>query len=72
MKLRSGDVALITGASKGLGFQIALAMKARRMRLVLVARTIEQLQQAAQRLAGGEGNVLVGCALRSRSAEVCR
>jgi short-subunit dehydrogenase len=39
MKIRSGDVALITGASRGIGRHIALALAGRGVNLVLAARS---------------------------------
>src|SRR5689334_18702574 len=56
MNLRQA-VAIVTGASRGIGRAIAGALAEEGMRLVLGARTPERLEEAAQ-------------ALRSRGAEV--
>jgi short-subunit dehydrogenase len=58
MKLRKGDVALVTGASRGLGMHIARALHARGAHLVLTARSVEALELAARQLEGA-GDVLV-------------
>jgi NAD(P)-dependent dehydrogenase (short-subunit alcohol dehydrogenase family) len=52
----SGKTALITGASKGLGKAMAIALAQEGARLVLVSRDVEQLNNsaAAVRDAGGE------------------
>jgi len=47
----SNQVALITGASRGLGLEIARAYARRGLRLILTARGPEPLQQAADELA---------------------
>lgn len=54
-----GKTALITGASKGLGKAMALALAAAGARLVLVARNLEQLNEtaAAARAFGSEALV---------------
>ena len=48
MKIQHGDVALITGASRGLGRHIALALARRGMDLVLAARSQEGLEAVAE------------------------
>lgn len=55
----AGRVALITGASRGLGSAIATAFAAEGGRLALVARDLEKLNEtaAAVRNAGGEAEV---------------
>ena len=52
----SGKIALITGASKGLGKAMAIALAQEGVRLVLVSRDVEQLNNsaAAVRDVGGE------------------
>src|SRR5262245_52898949 len=47
-KALQGKVALITGASRGLGKSIALAMAAAGARLALVARNADSLNQVAE------------------------
>lgn len=47
MRLRQGDVALITGASRGLGRHIALALAGHGMNLVLAARSQDALDAVA-------------------------
>ena len=56
-----GRIALITGASKGLGKAMAIAMAAEGARLALVSRNREQLDGVAAeiRAAGGEAQVFV-------------
>ncbi|MEO7652624.1 MAG: SDR family NAD(P)-dependent oxidoreductase [Bryobacteraceae bacterium] len=57
----SGKVALITGASKGLGKAMALALAAEGAKLALVSRNEEQLNDVAKQIvaAGGEAKVFL-------------
>ena len=58
-KKLNGKVAVITGASKGLGKAMALALGAAGARIALVSRSIEQLNQVGRAVkdAGGEARV---------------
>jgi 3-oxoacyl-[acyl-carrier protein] reductase len=53
----SAQVAIVTGASKGIGFAIAKALVDRGMKAVLSARNDAELRRAHQQL-GGDANVL--------------
>jgi short-subunit dehydrogenase len=55
MKIRSGDVALITGASRGIGRHIALALAGRGMNLVLAARSQDGLDAVADEVRAAAG-----------------
>jgi short-subunit dehydrogenase len=55
MKIRRGDVALITGASRGIGRHIALALARRGMDLVLAARSQEGLDAVAEQVRSATG-----------------
>ena len=55
MKIRPGDVALITGASRGIGRHIALALARRGMDLVLAARSQEGLDAVAAEVRAATG-----------------
>ena len=59
MKKLTGKVAVITGASKGLGKAMALALGAEGARLLLVSRNQAQLQQTADevRALGAEADI---------------
>jgi len=54
----AGKTALITGASKGIGFAIAEGLAAEGVRLVAVARDPAGLEAAAERLRDGGGEVV--------------
>lgn len=54
-----GKVALVTGASSGIGLAVARLLHGRGMRVALVARTKEKLEQLAAEL--GEGAAAVPC-----------
>ena len=55
----SGKVALVTGASRGIGYGIAEALVARGDRVVITGRNEDALKEAAEQLAGGvEGRVI--------------
>ena len=55
MKIRSGDVALITGASRGIGRHIALALARRGTDLVLAARSQDGLDAVAGEVRSATG-----------------
>ncbi|MGH2485460.1 MAG: SDR family NAD(P)-dependent oxidoreductase, partial [Ktedonobacterales bacterium] len=57
-----GSVAIVTGASRGVGRAIALALAARHANLVLVARTQDALERVAiaVRESGGEAEIVAG------------
>jgi short-subunit dehydrogenase len=60
-----GSTAMITGASKGLGAAFAKELAGRGMNLVLIARSIDALQDLADSLGAQYG--VVACAVgRSR------
>jgi len=50
MRLRHDDVAVVTGASRGLGLEVARLLAQRRLRLILTARGAQELEQAADEL----------------------
>ncbi len=55
MQIRRGDVALITGASRGIGRHIAMAMARRGMDLVLAARSQDGLDAVAAEVRSATG-----------------
>jgi NAD(P)-dependent dehydrogenase (short-subunit alcohol dehydrogenase family) len=64
-------VALVTGASRGLGKAIALALAGAGARLAMVARDIQQLQTAAEeiRATGAEAEIFVADVSRESDIE---
>src|SRR6185312_10008440 len=65
----SGQVALVTGGSRGLGFQIAQALGEYGAGVILVARKEAELREAAQQLsAAGMQASTVAADLRDESA----
>jgi NADP-dependent 3-hydroxy acid dehydrogenase YdfG len=52
MPLSADATALVTGASQGIGFAIAGALRARGARVIMVARSRERLEQAAAGIGG--------------------
>ncbi len=49
----ANKVAIVTGASRGIGRAIAEALSQERMRLVLAARSVELLREVAQSCKAG-------------------
>ncbi|HKI74903.1 MAG TPA: SDR family oxidoreductase [Pseudomonadales bacterium] len=70
MKIQKGQVALVTGASRGLGVYIAREFAARGVNLVLAARSIEPLQALAAELGTGDVRCIAVQADMSRSEDV--
>ena len=60
------DVALVTGASAGIGEEFAKQLSERGYEVILVARRVERLEQLASRLSG-QAHV-VACDLVSEAA----
>jgi NAD(P)-dependent dehydrogenase (short-subunit alcohol dehydrogenase family) len=58
MQLLSGETALITGAGKGIGRAIALALSAAGARTTLVSRTYSDVQQLAEEICARGGNAM--------------
>jgi 3-oxoacyl-[acyl-carrier protein] reductase len=54
----AGKTALVTGASRGIGFAIAEGLVAEGVRVVMAARGQAALDAAAERLAGGPGEAV--------------
>jgi len=50
MKLAEGQTALVTGASRGLGVEIARRLANRRLDLIIVARSADALKEVASAL----------------------
>ena len=48
--MRTNEVALVTGASRGLGLEVAWMLAQRGLRLILTARGAQELEQAADEL----------------------
>ncbi len=66
----SSEVALVTGAGRGIGRQIACRLAAEGMAVGLLARTRSQLEETAGLIRGAGGRALVTPADVSRRAEV--
>jgi 3-oxoacyl-[acyl-carrier protein] reductase len=68
-KKLSGKTAIVTGASRGIGKAIALALGKEKMRLALLARSTDQLQEVVEKIhaAGGEA-IAVPCDLMDSDA----
>jgi len=65
----SGKTAIVTGASRGIGKAIALALARKKMRLALLARSTHQLQEVVDEIhaVGGEA-IAVPCDLMNSDA----
>jgi short-subunit dehydrogenase len=74
MKIRQGDLALITGASRGLGRHIAKALAGRGMNLVLAARSQDGLDAVSAEVRAATGvtvsTVVVDLADRAQAASL--
>ncbi len=66
MKTLDGKVALITGASMGIGAAVAKAYAAAGAQVVMLARSVERMEQIDDQIreAGGKPAVIVPCDLR--------
>jgi short-subunit dehydrogenase len=75
MKIRHGDVAFITGASRGLGRNIAPTLAGRGMNVVLAARSQDGLDAVAAEVRAATdvtGGIVNGFGARGRSVFVRR
>jgi len=72
MSYWSGKAAIVTGASSGLGFEIARALAAAGANVVLAARTRDTLDAAAAKLAGLPGQAVPIVADVTRDDDVAR
>jgi len=65
----SGKTAIVTGASRGIGKAIALALGKEKMRLALLARSTDQLQEVVEKIhaVGGEA-IAIPCDLLNSDA----
>jgi NAD(P)-dependent dehydrogenase (short-subunit alcohol dehydrogenase family) len=72
MSKLNGRTALITGASKGLGRAMALALAGEGARIALVSRNQEQLKEVAREIASGAGAAKVFVADVTREEDVRR
>lgn len=68
----SGKVAVVTGASRGLGKAMALALAAEGARVALVSRSESDLNQAADEIAGAGGDAAVFVTDVSRDEQVTK
>lgn len=66
----AGRVALVTGASSGIGGAVAEALAARGVRVVAVARRRERLEELAGRISDGGGECLVQAVDVTRRGDV--
>lgn len=70
MGVLEGKVALITGASSGIGRAAALAFAAEGARVVLAARRVDEGEEAAHEVAAAGGEALFARADMSKPAEI--
>jgi 3-oxoacyl-[acyl-carrier protein] reductase len=59
MKSLTGKVAIVTGAGRGIGRAIAVALSRAGARVVLAARSEAELRSVAEEIRGGNGDALV-------------
>jgi 3-oxoacyl-[acyl-carrier protein] reductase len=64
-----GKVALVAGASKGLGYAVAQALAAEGATVAIASRDSKAIEAAAARIAGETGATVVGTAVDVRSAD---
>lgn len=58
----AGRIALVTGSTAGIGFEIAAALHREGARVVVNGRTTDRAEQAAKQLAGGDADRVLACA----------
>ena len=68
----SGKVAVVTGASKGIGLAVARGFAAEGASVVLTARTLADVERAAKDIAGEFGVPTLGVASDVSTAEGCQ
>ena len=72
MMLLDGKVALVTGAGRGIGKAVALALAKAGCRLVLTARTTAQLEEVGEEIRRSGGFAAILCADLARDEQIER
>ena len=67
-----GRVAIITGGSSGLGYDMATALAEYGCKIVITSRTVSRAQEAAAKLSAQTGAETLGLALEQREYTSCR